>query len=277
MSSSLLYRLACACALATAPASVFAVDGVVLINQASVATGDITSGDTPGFPVTISQPGSYRLSGNLTVPDANTTAIEITSSFVTLDLNGFSILGPTVCTGTPVTSCSPAGSGIGIFGQAEASAVRILNGSVHGMGQVGVRLDGPGSVVDRVNSTGNASFGIIATGGIVTASLASDNGQGGIDSVTAMDSIADFNAGTGIEVNSGVALRNSANNNTFSGYSEGKSTLLYDHANANAQFGVTAGCTSFIFGNALIANGGLIQDFSTPAMPCGIAENSPTQ
>src|ERR1022692_224651 len=89
-----------------------AVDGVVLISQVQALAGNVTPGDAPGFPVTISVPGSYRLSGNLTVPDQNTTAIQIAADNVTIDLNGFSILGPTVCTGTPaVTSCGPKGSG----------------------------------------------------------------------------------------------------------------------------------------------------------------------
>jgi len=53
----------------------YAVDGVVLINQSVALSGNVTPGDTPGFPVTISAPGSYRLSSNLIVPDGNTTAI----------------------------------------------------------------------------------------------------------------------------------------------------------------------------------------------------------
>src|SRR5437867_140385 len=67
------------------------------------------------FPLTISEPGSYILVTNITVPDANTTAISITADNVTLDLGGFSIMGPTVCSGgPPVTSCAPSGTGIGI-------------------------------------------------------------------------------------------------------------------------------------------------------------------
>jgi hypothetical protein len=68
--------------------SLYAVDGVVLINQSQALAGNITPGDAPGFPVTISQSGSYRLTGNLIIPDANTTAIQITAENVTLDLNG---------------------------------------------------------------------------------------------------------------------------------------------------------------------------------------------
>jgi hypothetical protein len=79
--------------LAFAPAAL-AVDGTVLINQSTITNG-LTGCPTGGhFPIVICQPGSYRLSGNLTVPDANTTAIQITANDVAIDLNGFSISGP---------------------------------------------------------------------------------------------------------------------------------------------------------------------------------------
>ena len=96
---------------------IYAVDGVVLINQSAALAGNVTPGDTPGFPVTISVSGSYRLSSNLIVsdPNANTDGIDISADNVTIDLNGFSIFGPVVCSGTQtVTSCSPQGHGSGI-------------------------------------------------------------------------------------------------------------------------------------------------------------------
>lgn len=61
----------------------FAVDGQILINQSTVMAAG-------GFPYVISQPGSYKLSGNLSVP-AGHDAIDINASNVTLDLNGFNI------------------------------------------------------------------------------------------------------------------------------------------------------------------------------------------
>jgi hypothetical protein len=67
-------------------ASAFAVDGVVLINQSTVTAAG-------GFPYVISQPGSYKLTGNLAVP-MDTQAIQVNVSNVTLDLNGFSITTP---------------------------------------------------------------------------------------------------------------------------------------------------------------------------------------
>src|SRR5689334_11212165 len=95
---------------------VFAVDGVILINQNAALSGGVVPFDSAGFPVTILQAGSYRLSSNLVVPDRNTTAIEIVASDVPIDMNGFSILGPVECTGFPVTSCGPSASSGGIVG-----------------------------------------------------------------------------------------------------------------------------------------------------------------
>src|SRR5690242_21281609 len=110
-SGTQLRRVAWSIAVSAFALSLHAVDGVVLINQNTALAGNVTPGDTPGFPVTIAAPGSYKLSGNLTVPDANTTAIQITADNVTIDLNGFSIIGPVVCSGFPVTSCTTTGSG----------------------------------------------------------------------------------------------------------------------------------------------------------------------
>jgi hypothetical protein len=64
-------------------AAAFAVDGQVLINQSTVMAAG-------GFPYAITQPGSYKLSGNLT-PPVNVSAISISARGVTLDLNGFGI------------------------------------------------------------------------------------------------------------------------------------------------------------------------------------------
>ena len=63
--------------------SMLAVDGQVLINQSTVTTG-------AGFPYRITAPGSYKLTGNLVAP-VNKVVIQIESSNVTLDLNGFNV------------------------------------------------------------------------------------------------------------------------------------------------------------------------------------------
>jgi hypothetical protein len=62
-----------------------AVDGVVLIDQSKVLAGG-------GFPFKIVTPGSYRLSGNLTLATA-ADGIDVSAAPVTIDLNGFTITG----------------------------------------------------------------------------------------------------------------------------------------------------------------------------------------
>jgi hypothetical protein len=67
---------------------------VVLITQAKAMAGDVTPGDAPGFPVSITRPGSYRLTTNLRTSSG--PAVEIVADNVSLNLNGFSIIGSNV-------------------------------------------------------------------------------------------------------------------------------------------------------------------------------------
>ena len=215
--------------------SLNAVDGVVLISQVQALAGNVTPGDAPGFPVTISVPGSYRLSGNLTVPDQNTTAILLNASNVTIDLNGFSIIGPTVCTGYPtVTHCSNVvgASGIGVYGQ-DYSNVTVFNGSVRGMGAFGVYLLGSGGSVDKVHADANGVTGIYVINGTVTGSTATGNGQRGFD-VTV-------------------------------------STVSGNTATGNVYFGIAASCPSTVIGNTAYNNGFNIY---TSGANCAVANNA---
>jgi hypothetical protein len=72
-------------------------------------------------PFTITQPGSYYLTANLTVAAGD--AIDISANGVTLDLNGFTI-----------SSTDPAntGSGIKLIGMPAATDITILNGHITG-------------------------------------------------------------------------------------------------------------------------------------------------
>jgi hypothetical protein len=118
--------------MAVVPQGAYAVDGIVLIDQNRALAGNVTPGDAPGFPISITQPGSYKLSGNLTMSTAAQgnfnglfdTAIAISSSNVTLDLNGFSI---TVNDLLGVTLGHPF---YAIADTAAFSQISILNGSV---------------------------------------------------------------------------------------------------------------------------------------------------
>jgi len=110
------------------PIAAHAGDGRLEINAACVAAGCF-AGDTPGFPVQITSAGSYLLTSNLTVPDADTTAITLGAG-ASLDLGGFTIAGPTSCTGTPAV-CTGTGGGSGISSGTQTS---VRNGRITGMG-----------------------------------------------------------------------------------------------------------------------------------------------
>src|SRR5579871_6824042 len=120
MRRHILYTMA----MVLAPITASAVDGVVLINQSTVMAAG-------GFPYKITQPGSYRLSGNLQVTALNTDAIDIQANNVTLDLNGFSISGPVTCTGGGASlGCGPSSLGKGI--SSTGTNIIVRNGSVVG-------------------------------------------------------------------------------------------------------------------------------------------------
>jgi hypothetical protein len=101
-----------------------------------------------GFPIIICNSGSYRLSGNISVSDVNTTAILIVVTDVTVDLNGFTISGPVTCTDTDPVQCSGSGQGNGIAdaGSAGINNVTIINGTIRGMGNSGIGLSGEGAL-----------------------------------------------------------------------------------------------------------------------------------
>jgi hypothetical protein len=124
-----------------------AAAGLITIDQARADAGGVTPGDAPGFPVTLSQPGSYRLMGNLTVSDANVHAIHITADNVTLDLNGFQISGAVTCGGTSVAtlSCTPATSnGHGVAAD-QRRFVEVHGGAISGF-RAGVLIGDHGRV-----------------------------------------------------------------------------------------------------------------------------------
>jgi hypothetical protein len=171
--------VAVALLLAAAPAG--AVDGVFEIAPACVAAGCFP-GDDPGFPVEITQPGSYRLTGNLQVPDADTSAIRLAGGLhgVAIDLNGFTIQGVTDCGTDPLPACSPQGGGSGVEATAAGiSGASVRNGTVRGMGNDGIIL-GRGGLVTDVTVENNGSNGVALLSGSVVHVLALRNGGEGV-------------------------------------------------------------------------------------------------
>jgi len=161
-----------------------AVDGVFEINQACASFGCVP-GDTSSFPVTITESGSYRLTSNLSTNDKNMTLIQVNADNVSIDLNGFSLLGPVTCSGLPA-SCTPGGTGVGIDAGLH-TAIMVRNGVIKGLGSDGVRV-GSNSVLEQLVLTSNAGSGLFFTGGLLQSGgvgrqiTASSNGVDGVNS-----------------------------------------------------------------------------------------------
>lgn len=158
------------------------VAGVIVIDQARAEVGGVTPGDAPGFPVTISQPGSYRLMSNLTVSDVNLDGIEIrTNGGVTIDLNGFVIRGAR-CGEQRCTINPPPSNGI----KGSLPNFRVFNGTVENFGWSGIYSSG-GAVIERVTAASNGYYGMAL------------NGYSQV-----IDSVARNNLGVGISMIAGV-------------------------------------------------------------------------
>lgn len=167
-----------------------------LIDQNKALAGGITPGDTPGFPITLSQPGSYKLTSNLTVP-AGMDGIVMAVDGITLDLNGYTIAGPIVCTRTGSTvSCPVSGYTSGVRAELYSTGIGsvVRNGSVKGF-KYGVWLEYgraeqlvlshnySGLTSNRAVEASHISarmneIGMSVSGGVVQGLAASDNTYG---------------------------------------------------------------------------------------------------
>jgi hypothetical protein len=150
-----------------------AVSGVVYINQASAIAGNVTPGGAPGFPVTISLSGSYKLSGNLRVSDPNKTAIEITADNVNLDLNGFTIQGP-----CPTREQCPPGTAAASVGVSSVGYhTTTENGNIAGFSSA-ITLVRPGNRVEHMTISDSSNIGIVVSKGVVRNNVIIRNNYG---------------------------------------------------------------------------------------------------
>src|SRR5262249_1424025 len=121
---------------------------------------------------TITSAGSYVLANDIFSGSGN--CLVVTSSFVTIDLNGFTVFGNS--------------TGVGILGTGGNKGISVRNGSVRSFEQ-GVNLVSTfDSVVERMYVTDNRLFGVLVGGtSIVRDNIITDNGDVGLsvgDSLT---------------------------------------------------------------------------------------------
>ncbi len=122
------------------------------------------------LPMTISQSGTYVLTGDLSLTTEDTDAITISASNVTIDLNGFTITGPGNTSGS---------TGSGIYCSGIYTNITIKNGNIINFRQNGINVNSASIFrIADVNSYNNGLWGIYGgTSGIIKDCVAGTNGQ----------------------------------------------------------------------------------------------------
>ncbi len=206
----------------------------------------------------------------------------MTANNATIDLGGFQIYGATTCSVVPVT-CSPLGTGVGVLG---GSDLVVKNGTIHGMGDDGVRLDysssaeelhlfhnggdglefGTDGTGNSNHSTSNGVDGIrCAEGCVLMGNSVVGNGaigiEGGAGGVIQGNSVRE-NGGIGISGSSGQAVlmrKPLALNNVLVGNGSISLTGCAIRENVIVSGTLPLTFSTFDLGNNVCNNGGLCQ------------------
>jgi parallel beta-helix repeat protein len=240
-------RMRCALIFAAAATIAFAisagaVDGTIEINQAKVLAAG-------GFPFVISGHGSYRLTSNLK-PPAGTDAIDVSASNVTIDLNGFGIIGP------GSTSLTPTG-----IGASGANDVTVENGTVTGFG-IGVDVGNFGIVRDvhaDVNGSGiQAGFDALVDGCTAnnsTLAIEPAINCGGASTISGNTANGNMDIGISCIGNGCVISGNTANANGVAGIDcDGSGCLISGNVVFNNVTGIEASDTTTGIGGNVLKN-----------------------
>lgn len=208
------------------------------------------------LPLTISEPRSYYLTETINFSVTNTEAITIESNDVTIDLMGYSLIGPGKAAGT-------VGSGIRIINS--NSNIEIRNGTIRNFrwtgiysnnsnsknhriigvrvlsnGDSGVSLGGPSLLVKDCTASKNGVFGL-RTGGesVMTGNTAYGNGANGISSS-----------------DGSVITNNTTTNNNYGIYAASNCVISGNMVSDNASSGiyVPSGAGCVITGNVVSDN-----------------------
>lgn len=285
------YGIVFAVALIVSMGTSEASDGVTELNQTCAMSSGCLDLDSPGFPIDIRSSGSYILTSNLdtrALVDPEVDVIAVIADDVTIDLNGFLIIGPVECSGGPPGEpriCSPQNlvDGQGIDSAVPGTTVR--NGTIRGMPGggvqcgVGCRVEnvtvmstaGNGisvetaGVVENCIAVGNHVAGIAAgsgnAGSVVQGSTATSNGSAGIfvTRSTVRGNTSAHNRGDGIFTNQGsTVIENSIYGNNESGLRLASSLAINNNIRDNVLFGIEGVGDSGYGGNLIEGNGGTV-------------------
>lgn len=239
-----------------------ASDGVLEINQTCAEETGCFPGDSAGFPVTIQNTGSYRLTGNLVIPNENTSAIVISRPSVTVDLGGFEITR-TLCSGA-TSSCRPtSGIGSGITASSIYRGITVRNGTITGMGTRGILLQGSQNSVEQLRLRWNRLDGaLLGDAARVVDSSAFENGRNGVEvgnGGTIAGNTLRGNLRYGVETSTGARVDgNAAQGNVLLGIlARSGSTITGNAVSQNVGDGIAGfGSGCLLVGNTSFDNGG---------------------
>lgn len=240
-----------------------AVDGVLEINQTCATQLGCFSGDSAGYPITISLSGakSYRLTSDLILPDENTNGVLIQSSDITLDLNGFSIIS-VACYSTLSDCTASAGSGFGVSMNSTAvKGVTIKNGGIIGMGGRGLSIIGTHAHLENLQVRWNREIGMIVNpDSIVINNIVNNNGGNGIsagnNSIIKGNNVS-FNSSIGISCGKSCLIReNNSHNNGSTGISASTASIIdKNNTHDNTGDGISTSKGGNITNNVSYQNG----------------------
>jgi hypothetical protein len=248
-----------------------------LVGIAAVVTMNIAA-DAQPTPISacgmiISIPGSYTLNRNLNATSTVTNCIDVSVSWVTINLNGFVLTGK-------------GGTATGIF--SNFAALTVSNGAVNGFG-VGVTGAGSGTVLRKVSVGSNIKSGaVLGSYARVSDSQFQGNGTGGSgdgldvgQNSVITHSIFNANKGDGLKATGGgvVVVGSTASNNTVDGFlTAGSSVLKNNTATGNTRLGFCDDCSggkgSTFRSNVATSNGNIgIEFFGSTAIGNNASNN----
>jgi parallel beta-helix repeat protein len=193
-----------------------------------------------GYPLIISQPGSFILNGNITL-SCGVDAIDVKADNVVIDLGGYTITG------------TGSGSGIGINGPTHSN-VTVRNGSVLKMGGGGIDL-GASATIEEVTASSNGTSGILIANGIIREVHANFNGTTGISATSTNTELSDSEVtgnSNGVMMSGSTLLRNNIANNQFDGIVSVESVISNNRVHNNGRRGIVA--TGQISNNEIARN-----------------------
>ena len=221
--ASIAALIALSTAALTTPAA-----GEIIITHAKALAGNITPGDTPGYPVTISLPGSYKFESTLVVPPGS-HGIVVNNDDVTIDFAGFRLW-------------SGGGAINGIVGF--FNSLTIKNGTIANFAGRGIHGTGHFWSIDNMRIAEVGREGIFATGDSWTIANSQIVGCGGGIYVQGTNFLVRNNLING-NGQRGISLEQT-------GHVEGN---IVAQNGGNAYIGVYIGDSGMVLGNTIVNNG----------------------